>query len=52
MNIVLVLEESMGAQFIGHLGGLPLTPCLDKLATEGLKIYKFVCYRYKNCPWH
>ncbi len=34
-NLVIVLEESMGAQFIGALGGLPLSPELDKLSHEG-----------------
>jgi len=35
-NLVIVLEESMGAQFVGHLGGLPLTPNLDRLRQEGI----------------
>ena len=35
-NIVILLEESMGARFIGKLGGLPLSPELDKLADEGI----------------
>lgn len=34
-NIVIVLEESLGAQFIGTLGGKPLSPEFDKLAKEG-----------------
>lgn len=34
-NIVIVLEESLGAQFVGALGGKPLTPNLDKLSKEG-----------------
>lgn len=34
-NIVIVLEESLGAQFIGTLGGKPLSPEFDKLAQEG-----------------
>ena len=34
-NLVIVLEESLGARFVGTLGGLPITPELDKLATEG-----------------
>lgn len=33
-NIVLIVEESLGAQYVGHLGGTGLTPCLDQLATE------------------
>ncbi|MBA4264146.1 MAG: sulfatase [Comamonadaceae bacterium] len=35
-NLVIVLEESLGAEFVGALGGLPLTPNLDRLAQEGL----------------
>ncbi|MCU0764105.1 MAG: sulfatase-like hydrolase/transferase, partial [Hydrogenophaga sp.] len=31
-----MLEESLGAEFVGALGGLPLTPNLDRLASEGL----------------
>lgn len=34
-NLVIILEESLGAQFVGHLGGLPLTPNLDRLGTQG-----------------
>ncbi|MGX3066235.1 LTA synthase family protein [Ursidibacter arcticus] len=34
-NIVILLEESLGAQFVGTLGGKPLTPEFDKLAQEG-----------------
>lgn len=33
-NIVILLQESLGAQFVGGLGGLPLTPNLDKLMNE------------------
>ncbi|MGD8340373.1 MAG: LTA synthase family protein [Gammaproteobacteria bacterium] len=35
-NLVIVLEESLGAEFVGALGGLPLTPNIDALAQEGL----------------
>lgn len=35
-NLVIVLEESLGAEFVGCLGGKPLTPCIDALAEEGL----------------
>lgn len=35
-NLVIVLQESLGAEFVGALGGLPLTPNLDRLAQEGL----------------
>lgn len=34
-NIVIILEESLGAEYVGSLGGLPLTPELDKLTKEG-----------------
>ncbi|SAI28348.1 membrane-associated sulfatase [Bordetella ansorpii] len=34
-NLVMIVEESLGAQFVGHLGGRGLTPCLDKLMQEG-----------------
>ncbi|MFC0308249.1 LTA synthase family protein [Gallibacterium trehalosifermentans] len=34
-NLVIILEESLGAQFIGSLGGLPLAPNLDQLSKEG-----------------
>jgi phosphoglycerol transferase MdoB-like AlkP superfamily enzyme len=34
-NLVIILEESLGAQFVGALGGLPLTPELDRLSREG-----------------
>jgi phosphoglycerol transferase MdoB-like AlkP superfamily enzyme len=34
-NLVIVIEESLGAQFVGHLGGRDLTPHLDRLAAEG-----------------
>jgi phosphoglycerol transferase MdoB-like AlkP superfamily enzyme len=36
LNLVILLEESLGAGFVGHLGGLPLTPNLDRLTTEGM----------------
>jgi len=35
-NLVILLEESMGARFVGKLGGLPLSPELDLLADEGI----------------
>ncbi|KMK50888.1 hypothetical protein RO21_09505 [[Actinobacillus] muris] len=34
-NIVIILQESLGAQFIGTLGGKPLSPNFDRLANEG-----------------
>lgn len=36
LNLVIILEESMGAEFVGSLGGLPLTPHLDRLAEQGI----------------
>lgn len=35
-NIVVFLQESLGAEYCGCLGGLPLTPNLDKLSKEGM----------------
>ncbi|MDB5252011.1 MAG: hypothetical protein JWP27_1180 [Flaviaesturariibacter sp.] len=36
LNVVIVLEESLGAEYVGFLGGLPLTPNLDALSKEGI----------------
>lgn len=36
LNYVIILEESLGAEFVGAMGGLPLTPHLDQLIEEGL----------------
>jgi len=36
MNLVIVLEESLGAEFVGSLGGKDLTPNLDALASQGI----------------
>lgn len=33
-NLVILLQESLGARYVGGLGGLPLTPNLDKLMKE------------------
>jgi len=33
-NLVILLEESLGAQFIGHLGGRRLSPQLDELSKQ------------------
>jgi len=30
-NLVILLQESLGARYVGALGGLPLTPNIDKL---------------------
>ncbi|HEY9050101.1 MAG TPA: LTA synthase family protein [Gammaproteobacteria bacterium] len=35
-NLVIILVESLGAEFVGKLGGLPLTPNIDKLSEQGL----------------
>lgn len=35
-NIVIILEESLGSEFVGRLGGLPLTPNIDALGDEGI----------------
>jgi len=34
-NLVILLQESLGARYVGQLGGLPLTPNLDKLMQQG-----------------
>ncbi|QLB21378.1 hypothetical protein A6B43_07505 [Vespertiliibacter pulmonis] len=34
-NIVIILQESQGAQFINTLGGRPISPEFDKLAEQG-----------------
>jgi len=34
LHIVMIVQESLGAQFVAHLGGRALTPNLDKLAAE------------------
>lgn len=36
MNVVIILEESLGAEYVGFLKGLPLTPYLDSLSKKGL----------------
>ena len=35
-NIVIIVEESLGARFVGSLGGVPLTPNLDAWSNKGL----------------
>ncbi len=32
LNVVIIVEESLGAQYVGNLGGANLTPCIDRLA--------------------
>ncbi|MDN3436025.1 LTA synthase family protein [Pseudoalteromonas sp. APC 3356] len=34
-NLVIILEESLGAQYVSSLGGIPLTPEIDKLNQKG-----------------
>ena len=34
-NLVIILEESLGARFVGQLGGLGITPELDELYQQG-----------------
>lgn len=36
LNLVIVLEESLGAGFVERLGGRPITPRLNALAEEGI----------------
>ncbi len=36
LNLVIVLQESMGATFVKSLGGIEATPELEKLAGEGI----------------
>lgn len=43
LNLVIILEESIGAEYVGHLGGLPLTPNMDRLSTEGLVFKNLYC---------
>jgi phosphoglycerol transferase MdoB-like AlkP superfamily enzyme len=35
LNIVMIVQESLGAQYVSNLGGANLTPCLDALAKTG-----------------
>ncbi len=36
LNLVIILEESLGADYVGALGGKEITPELDKLANQGI----------------
>jgi phosphoglycerol transferase MdoB-like AlkP superfamily enzyme len=36
LNLVIILEESLGAEFVGRLGGVGVTPELDRLAAQGI----------------
>ncbi|WJG09904.1 LTA synthase family protein [Aliiglaciecola sp. LCG003] len=35
-NLVIILEESLGADFVGSLGGRDITPNLDRLSNQGI----------------
>lgn len=35
LNLVIILEESLGATFVESLGGVPVTPNLEKLKEQG-----------------
>ena len=35
LNLVIILEESPGATFVESLGGVPVTPEIEKLKKEG-----------------
>ncbi|HED35077.1 MAG TPA: LTA synthase family protein [Gammaproteobacteria bacterium] len=36
LNLVVILEESLGAEYVGALGGRQITPELDKLSKQGI----------------
>lgn len=36
LNLVILLQESLGAGFVASLGGKPVTPNLEQLKTEGI----------------
>ncbi len=42
-NVVIFLQESLGAEYVGILNGLPLTPEFDKLSKEGLLFTNLYC---------
>lgn len=42
-NLVIFLQESLGAEYVGSLGGLPLTPEFDKLTKEGTLFTNLYC---------
>jgi phosphoglycerol transferase MdoB-like AlkP superfamily enzyme len=42
-NVVIFLQESLGAEFVGCLGGMPLTPELDRWSREGLLFTNLYC---------
>lgn len=42
-NVVIILQESLGARYIGCLGGQDLSPCFDKLSKEGWNFENLYC---------
>lgn len=42
-NLVIFLQESLGAEYVGILGGKPLTPEFDNLSKEGLLFTNLYC---------
>ena len=42
-NLVIFLQESLGAEYVGILGGKKLTPEFDKLSKEGLLFTNLYC---------
>jgi len=36
LNLVIILQESLGAEYVGSLGGKDLTPNIDSFADEGI----------------
>jgi len=43
LNLVIILQESLGAEYVGCLGGLPLTPHIDSLSREGVLLKNLYC---------
>ncbi len=42
-NLVIFLQESLGAEYVGCLDGLPLTPNIDSLSKEGMLFTNLYC---------
>jgi phosphoglycerol transferase MdoB-like AlkP superfamily enzyme len=42
-NLVVFLQESLGAEYVGILGGKPLTPNFDALSKEGVLFTNLYC---------
>jgi phosphoglycerol transferase MdoB-like AlkP superfamily enzyme len=47
-NLVIIVEESLGAEFVGSLNDLELTPNLDALAGQGMWFSNLYATAYKN----